>query len=434
MIRCLIVAAVLIAGFLNLSHAQKIEVTPETVLTDQVADVRVTGTRPGATVTIRAELVDGGGQGWVSEADFTADAQGVVDTATQAPVKSSYRIASAMGLIWSMMPIAKNVHVYEPPRQLGSQMIQFHLLQEGKELASTQLVQLAVADGVRQIRIEGRLHGILFLPPGEEKHPGVLVLGGSEGGLPGRRAAWLASRGFAAFALAYFHYEGLPENLQNIPLEYFGDALAWMMQRPEIDGGRIGVMGVSRGGELALQLGSMYPEIRAVVAYVPANVRHPACCARNLGAAWTWKGQPLAWALPERRPDPEAIMRATIWVEHTHGPILMIGGEDDGVWPSAEMVDTAAARLRQAHFAYPVTVLKYPHAGHRAGVPEIMPDWSNGVPHPVSGVMTSYGGTAEGNAASSLNAIPKVLAFLHDSLGGGEKPVAGGAAGGNAQP
>jgi hypothetical protein len=58
-------------------------------------------------------------------------------------------------------------------------------------------------------------------------------------------------------------------------------------------------MGTSRGGELALQLGSMFPAIDAVVAYVPAKVRCAACCGNTrVPYAWTWGGQPLPYVLP----------------------------------------------------------------------------------------------------------------------------------------
>jgi len=127
-------------------------------------------------------------------------------------------------------------------------------------------------------------------------------VGGSEGGMPLGKAAWLASRGYAALALAYFRYDDLPPLLEGIPLEYFGSALAWMMQRPEISADRIAVVGTSRGGELALQLGSMFPQIKAVVAFVPANVRYPACCGNTrVPYAWTWRGQALAFEFPRGR-------------------------------------------------------------------------------------------------------------------------------------
>jgi dienelactone hydrolase len=417
--------AFLFTGSLSIAAAQKIAVNRTSVMVDEVADVRVSGAQPGATVTIRADLVDGAGHSWQSDADFRADAQGTVDTATQAPVKGSYRIVSAMGLIWSMRSKDKDAHLYQPPRDFAPQTIHFHLLEDGSEVDTAQLVQLAIAAGIQQVHVQGTLHGTLFVPPGDGKHPGVLVLGGSEGGAPLRRAAWLASHGYVAFALAYFRAEGLPSELVNIPLEYFGQALAWISERPEVDGSRLAVIGASRGGELALQLGSMYPRIRAVVAYVPANVRHPACCGPGLGAAWTWQGQALAWAIPEVRPVEAEVLRAAIPLERTHGPILMIAAEDDGVWPSATMVTEAADRVHQNHFQYPCVVLKYPHAGHRAGLPEIIPTWSNGVMHPVSGKLTNFGGTPEGNAASSLDAIPKVLAFLEQSLPAAQKPETG---------
>ena len=235
--------------------------------------------------------------------------------------------------------------------------------------------------------------------------------------MPIRRAAWLASHGYVALALCYFRCQGRPDSLLRIPLEYFQQALGWLVARPEVDPQRLGVMGVSRGGELALQLGSMFPLLKAVVAYVPANVRYPACCGYpGLMPAWTWGGRDLVYAPPRLR-DRSMEMNAAIHVESTHGPILMIGGTDDGVWPSAEMVETAAARLRSSHFRYPVVALVYPHAGHLAGLPEIVPAWNKGGRNPVSGMEMDYGGTPEGNAESTLDAIPKVLEFLKNALG-----------------
>lgn len=403
------------AAALTLS-AQKIEISPSTVLIDQVPSIRVTGLAPGSTVTLTADLVDGADHPWNSAADFTAGAQGVIDLAAQAPAKGSYRVASAMGLVWSMRSPAKDAHLYVPPHELAAQAIHFHLLQNGKSVADADLIQKVLADGVSRVRLEGQLHGTLFVPPSGGPHPAVLVVGGSEGGAPMARAAWLASHGYAALALAYFRYEGLPDQLRDIPLEYFGTALGWLKSRPDVDPNRIAVMGTSRGGELALQLGSMYPLIHAVVAYVPANVRYPSCCGRPLGPSWTLHGEPLAWAAPFADRDPARILSASIAVEHTHGPILMIGGESDKVWPSAEMVHAAADRLRQEHFAYPVVTLVYPDAGHRAGMPAIIPAWHNAMPHPVSGTSMELGGTPEGNAASTLDAIPKVLDFLAQSL------------------
>jgi hypothetical protein len=105
-------------------------------MADEAAAIRATGLEPNERVTIRAELTDGGAQGWASQADFVADAQGAVDASKLAPVTGSYKAVSAMGLIWSMMPVTKKVSAYMATRNLGPQTVDFHLLRQGKELAN----------------------------------------------------------------------------------------------------------------------------------------------------------------------------------------------------------------------------------------------------------------------------------------------------------
>ena len=401
----------------SLLAAQTLEITPNRALVDEQAVIRAKGLQPNEHVTIHAQLTDGGQQVWKSEADFVADADDVVDTSKQAPAKGSYREVSSMGLVWSMMPAEKKVVSYVSPHELQPQVINFGLMRNGQQVSTAQLEQLQIAYDIRRITVKGKLHGVLFLPPGAGQHPGVMVLGGSEGGLSVPKAAWLASHGFAALALAYFRYEDLPGDLEAIPLEYFGEAIGWMMQRPEIAPDRIGVMGTSRGGELALQLGSMYPQLKAVVAYVPANVRFAACCGGTaVPFAWTWKGQPLTYVMPRMADSAQAEMTAGIAAEHTYGAILLIGAEDDGVWRSSSMTQALADRLHRDHFAYDLELLKYPHAGHRAGRPEIVPTWHGKTRHPVSGREMDFGGSSEGDAESSIDAIPKVLKFLDDAL------------------
>jgi dienelactone hydrolase len=413
-----IVAACLCMCDSGALRAQTLEVTPSYILTDETATIRASGLQPNEAVTIQGALRDGAGNQWTSQAEFLANAEGIVDVSQQAPIKGSYNDISAMGLVWSMKPEGKHVSAYVPPSDLGVQTIQFRLMRDGKAVSAVQLEQRAVAEGVRQIKVAGLLHGMLFEPGGNGRHQGVLVIGGSEGGIPLRKATWLASRGFAALALGYFRYENLPPDLESIPLEYFGNALNWMSRRPEILADGIAVVGSSRGGELALQLASMYPQIGAVVAYVPANVRYPACCGNTrVPYAWTLQGQALAYVMPRENPQNRlAVMHASIAIERAHAAVLLISGEDDGVWASSRMAGEIVDRLKSAHFSYPVEHLKYPHAGHLAGRPEIVPAWHGAMRHPVSGKDVDLGGTPKGDAQSSLDAIPVVLEFLRTNL------------------
>jgi dienelactone hydrolase len=454
-------AALFFAAFLltGTTRAQTLIVTPAVALVDQPVAITASGLEPGEEVVVRSGLEDGAGHDWSAEAKFAADSAGKLDLTATAPLKGSYKGVSAMGLVWSMRPDGE-ARIYQPPHDLGPQTIHFTLRSKSGS-ASAQLEQIILPAGVRMLQLKGALHGVLFLPPDTSPLPGaspaqtasastaatlagpqsssdspqnqtiakpatqrpaLLVVGGSEGGTPTRRAAWLAGHGYVTLALAYFAGPGLPEQLRDIPLEYFGQALSWLSQRPEVDPQRIGVVGTSRGGELALQLGSMYPILHAVVAFVPANVRVQACCDGSAGPAWTWHGQGLTYAMG-RFNSMASDLSAQIRVEDTHGPILMISGQSDGVWPSSEMTAAAESRLKSAHFKYPVERLDYPDAGHRAGLADIDPTWHGELRHPISGRPEDLGGTPSGNAASSLDANPRVLAFLAQALGSTADPT-----------
>ena len=401
---------VICGAFAHIAGAQSLEVVPTRATIDEMVAVRAAGLTPNERVTLQAELTDGGGQQWASHADFKADTQGNIDTSKQAPVAGSYKKISAIGLIWSMMPQKKGVSGYLSPPNFGPQTVDFHLLRQGKVAAAARLEQRALADGVERTPVyEDGLRGTWFVPAGAGRHAAVLVLGGSNGGVPLRQAAWLASHGYFALALAYFHFEDLPKELERIPLEYFQKALEWMVDRPEIGDAKIAVLGTSRGGELALQLGSMFPRINAVVAYVPANTLGPSCCGQIATPAWTWQGRTLS----DTRGPADG---GTIEVESTKGPILMISGQADQVWDSSGMADAVVSRLKHRHFAYSAQNLKYSNAGHLAGRQEFVPTWHGLIRHPISGREYYLGGSAEGDAKSSIDSIPKVLDFLRKNL------------------
>src|SRR5262249_22942486 len=85
-------------------------------------------------------------------------------------------------------------------------------------------------------------------------------------------AGLLASHGYVTFALAYFRAEGLPKQLSAIPLEYLKKGIDWLAARDPVEGKRLGVVGASKGGELALLLASYFPGLKVVVARVPSHV------------------------------------------------------------------------------------------------------------------------------------------------------------------
>jgi hypothetical protein len=213
----------------------------------------------------------------------------------------------------------------------------------------------------------------LWLPPQKGPSAGVLLIGGSGGGIAWQDywGAILARHGFAALALAYFGMEGLPKELDAIPLEYFLGALEYMQRNAAIDRTRIGVVGVSRGGELALLLASYAPAIDAVVAFVPSSVVFQSGSSTQPGqkprSSWTFRGHPFPFVAREAGDAAEPLANefrralaqrdqvasAAIPVERIRGPILLLSGKADTTWPSSHMSEMVVARLRNRKFRFP---------------------------------------------------------------------------------
>jgi len=116
----------------------------------------------------------------------------------------------------------------------------------------------------------------LYMPADAKgRLPAIIELGGSEGGMgaaTARDARLHALHGYAVLQVAYFDAPGLPKDLGLIPLEYFKTAIDWLRAQPGVDPDRIGVVGGSIGGEVALAVASHYPQIKVVVAAMPSSV------------------------------------------------------------------------------------------------------------------------------------------------------------------
>jgi dienelactone hydrolase len=416
-----------------------ISVEPASALIDVSRTIRLRGFAADEHVTLISSLRHEDGTSWRGETTFAANPQGEVDLATDAPVGGGYDGASPMGVVWSMQQVAA-----PPVPRPTVQPLMVHLEATGAGGASARgsFSQNFLAPGVdrREIRERG-LVGTLFILPGPGPHPVVIMLAGSGGGIMETRAALLAAHGYTAFALGYFGAPGLSTHISRTPLEYFETGLNWAHQTLDPAYGMVAVCGVSRGGELALLLGATFPAlVSAVIAYVPSPFTHGVLNAGRPGEdrhapTWTHAGKPLPilsrpntraeWSLfddapPPKRQSPaflsalrdgQAVERAFIPLERINGPVLLISGDDDALWPSTPFSELAAERLRIARHPYPVRHLAYAEAGHSIQVPYV-PTTVLARPHPVSGVPLANGGTAAGNARASEESWRGVLEFL----------------------
>lgn len=411
-----------------------IHIKPDTALVDERVSIRVTGLASGQTVAIKATMIDRTGREWASRAVFTADRSGIIDLSRQAPTEGSYSGVDAMGLFWSMDMTAGQSTAPSQPRSLLEPLtMKFDAESDGKIIASGSLKRLYTAPDVkaRDVRDNG-LVGRFYEPAGGGARPAILVLGGSEGGLQSEtRAALLAAHGYAALALAYFGLEGLPKTLELIPLEYLKKGIDWMASQPGVDRARMAVTGGSKGGELALLLGATFPEMKAVVAYVPSGLVWEGIgqTGSSRGSSWTYRGEQLPYAntkttqaflsqdfskpikigslYVEGLKDTAVIEKAAIAVEKINGPVLLISGRDDQLWPSSIMSEMVIERLKKNNHRFRYEHLAYEGAGHAIG--------TSYLPTPRGGRLVT-GGTREAYARAQADSWPKVLRFFNESL------------------
>jgi len=94
----------------------------------------------------------------------------------------------------------------------------------------------------------------------------IIDLYGTRGGVNEHRAALLSSHGYAVLALAYFRYKDLPPTLNSdLDLEYFEEAIDWIMKQPGIKKEGVAMVGASLGADLGMLLAAVNPRVKVVV-------------------------------------------------------------------------------------------------------------------------------------------------------------------------
>ena len=168
------------------------------------------------------------------------------------------------------------------------------------------------------------------------RRPAVLVLGGSEGGLPGGLLpALLASSGYPALGVAYFGEPGLPQTLSRIPLEYFAGALRWLARQPGVNPARIAVLGVSRGSEAAQLLRCGDTPIWCMPSspqYPATSPSAPTLAAPARPGPYTARRSPTPGN--STNPSPTDNPAAVIPDQRIQGPVFLDCGEADQTWTS----------------------------------------------------------------------------------------------------
>lgn len=219
----------------------------------------------------------------------------------------------------------------------------------------------------------------------QPNQPLFVGLGGGRGcnfwAVPRREQARedILELGYAVLALEYFagacsaSGSGTPRGLDRISIEGIYSAIMEAAQDPRINEDCIIVHGTSAGSMVALSLASYYPEIKAVIGIAPASiVWQTGGIYPKLTGALAHNGDqvpfvPVQWRagldyifsrdvyslFNSMLDNEESVERGAIAVEKINGPILLVSGTQDDVWPATRMSDMIIERLRRNDFPYP---------------------------------------------------------------------------------
>jgi dienelactone hydrolase len=189
--------------------------------------------------------------------------------------------------------------------------------------------ELRFESGGKSIRMDA------YLPDNSSAPlPAVIALYGAGGNVSGmeRYAGVLAAQGFAVYLLHYFDRTGTEFAdkqiiFRNFPLwmKTLWDAISFVEKRPQVDAGRIALLGFSLGAYLSLATSAIDPRIKIVVEF--------------------FGGMPKEMKL---------FMRCLC-------PVLILHGEDDATVPVEEAYNLQKL-LEKKNIPYEIKI--YPKVGH----------------------------------------------------------------------
>ncbi|XP_034039604.1 acyl-coenzyme A thioesterase 1-like [Thalassophryne amazonica] len=397
-------------------------------LFDEPIQLKVAGLKSRQVVSVRANATDDKGVVFSSAATYKADGNGEIDLQRDPSMSGSYIGAQPMGLLWSMKPEILHSRMHKT-RALNPYMVTFSVHEEeGNDRVLAEVVneRLLMGDGVIRTPINnGKICGVLFTPPGPGPFPAVLDLYTSGGGLSEKRPALLASRGFVVLTVGLY---GCGENQKTneIHLDYFEEAIEFLRGQDKVCSKGVGVISLSKSGDLALSAASYLSGVEATVWIngCSANTLLPLHYKKNiilpplmydtskiitteLGAAL------IKYTMFD--PRAEENKSCVVPIEQAKGCFLFVAAEDDLNWDSKAFVEQMVERLK--HYGKKnFEVLSYPGAGHYLE-PPYGPHCTSSR-HVLVGKPVVWGGVSSSHAAAEVHLWKKIQEFFRSHLTG----------------
>ena len=211
-------------------------------------------------------------------------------------------------------------------------------LQSSNLIAHQTVQRLYMSPQCQRITVrEGRLRGTLFVPNGTGPFSAVLEIYCGAGGLQEARASLLASHQYVTFALAFYAFEDLPAKAEEAELEYFLEAIDYLLSLKYVEKSGVGILGICHSSALALHLSIICPKVKAVVSVsgasylIGANVRYQNKII--LATSYFEKAQVTDEGIINVDAFPVAEEKCIPIEEAVNCKFLLIYGEDDQTIP-----------------------------------------------------------------------------------------------------
>lgn len=137
-------------------------------LFNKMVQIKVEGLTPHKPVELRSKLVDDRGVTFNASALYKADKTGQVDVCRAPSLRGSYTGVEPMGLFWAMAPETPHSKLTKK-NVLSPTFVEIQALsgETGELLASETNERGYMIEGMKRLPVqEGRIRGVLFVPPG----------------------------------------------------------------------------------------------------------------------------------------------------------------------------------------------------------------------------------------------------------------------------
>ena len=348
---------------------------------------------PNQHVRITAVIGDGRGAYYSSVTEFRV-IDDELNTAKLAPVGGSYSGLHPDGYLWSMRKDP------DPPAALRDKVGQGDDIAVGVTAGTGQRFDATITRDfgrgdvtVRDLHTDGLVGRVLSPKRERLRGDAIIILPGAKPALfDGRIAYLLASRGHVVLDLAYFGTDGLPEQLQSVPIEYFSRAVDVLRRDYTGVSGDVAILAFGRATEAAAMLALQRDDIARLVLVSPSSVINAGERNGDLveQAAWTLGGAPLAF-MHRTDGEEDAIARqrapyktrprfdwrlaalasrdpARIAYDRIKSEIVLLACGGDEVWPSDRMANDIRDLARRSGRDN-VAVQILPGCGHDLGAP-----------------------------------------------------------------